>query len=161
GMAVNFGRIESGSGCPANSCSLGLGSNKSTWLGPPSMNSQMMDLAVGGWSGFFGLMGSPDVALAAIKPSSCSIWVSAIPASSLARVKKSRRLVPRRELQRWLFSFIRIPRPSSYRGTHWSSSGHDKVPQRPPHVPEACHRGSDQALEAYRSRLTSPKANRT
>src|ERR1700722_771665 len=48
GMAVNFGRIDSGKGCPASSTSFGFGSNRSTWLGPPSMNSQMMDFAVGG-----------------------------------------------------------------------------------------------------------------
>ncbi len=48
GMAVNFGRIDSGSGWPASSTSFGLGSNRSMWLGPPSMNSQMMDFALGG-----------------------------------------------------------------------------------------------------------------
>src|ERR1051326_1658435 len=49
GIAVNFGRIDSGIGWPAISFSFGLGSNRSTWLGPPSMNSQMIDLAGGGW----------------------------------------------------------------------------------------------------------------
>ena len=58
GIAVNFGRIDSGIGWPAMACSLGFGSNRSTWLGPPSMKSQMMDLAVAGWSGFLGAMGS-------------------------------------------------------------------------------------------------------
>src|SRR5579884_2480486 len=48
GIAVNFGRIDSGIGCPCSSLSFGLGSNRSTWLGPPSMNSQIIDLAVGG-----------------------------------------------------------------------------------------------------------------
>src|SRR5207302_7464998 len=48
GIAVNFGRIESGIGWPAISSSFGLGSKRSTWLGPPSMKSQMMDLAVAG-----------------------------------------------------------------------------------------------------------------
>src|ERR1700732_4663808 len=47
-MAVNFGRIDSGIGCPCISSSLGLGSKISTWLGPPSINSQMMDFALGG-----------------------------------------------------------------------------------------------------------------
>src|ERR1700682_6506381 len=45
GMAVNFGRMDSGIGCPASSTSLGFGSKRSTWLGPPSMKSQMMDFA--------------------------------------------------------------------------------------------------------------------
>ena len=39
--------MESGIGLPASLVSSGLGSNRSTWLGPPSMNSKMTDLAVG------------------------------------------------------------------------------------------------------------------
>ncbi len=39
---------DSGIGWPAMSSSFGLGSNRSTWLGPPSMKSQMMDFALGG-----------------------------------------------------------------------------------------------------------------
>ncbi len=36
----------SGSGWPASSSSFGLGSNRSMWLGPPSMNRKMQLLAV-------------------------------------------------------------------------------------------------------------------
>ena len=39
---------ESGIGLPASLSSAGFGSNKSMWLGPPSMNSQITDLAFGG-----------------------------------------------------------------------------------------------------------------
>ena len=47
-MAVIFGGLnDSGVGCPANSRKAGLGSKVSRWLAPPSMNSQMTDLALG------------------------------------------------------------------------------------------------------------------
>src|SRR5260370_29310774 len=42
---------DAGIGCPASFSNSGLGSKISMWLGPPSMNSQMTDLAVGVWSG--------------------------------------------------------------------------------------------------------------
>src|SRR5258708_25395424 len=58
GMAVNLGRIDSGRGCPCSSTSLGLGSKISMWLGPPSIKSQITDLALGGWWGCLGLSGS-------------------------------------------------------------------------------------------------------
>src|SRR5947207_2455913 len=73
GMAVNFGRMDSGRGWPASSSSFGLGSNRSMWLGPPSMKSQMMDLAVGGKCGFLGAIGSTTAEVAARKASSCNI----------------------------------------------------------------------------------------
>src|SRR5258708_3340919 len=38
---------DAGIGLPASDSRAGLGSNVSTWLGPPSMNSQMTDFAVG------------------------------------------------------------------------------------------------------------------
>ena len=47
-MAVMGRPNDEGMGCPARSSSLGLGSNRSMWLGPPSMDSQMMDFALGG-----------------------------------------------------------------------------------------------------------------
>ena len=49
---------DAGIGCPARRSSSGLGSKMSMWLGPPSMNSQITDFAVGAWSGFFGASGS-------------------------------------------------------------------------------------------------------
>src|SRR3989442_13125119 len=58
GMAVNFGRIDSGMGWPAISCSFGLGSNRSAWLGPPSMKSQITELGGGAWCGCLGGRGS-------------------------------------------------------------------------------------------------------
>ena len=39
---------DSGIGLPASLSSAGLGSNRSRWLGPPSMNSKMTDFARGG-----------------------------------------------------------------------------------------------------------------
>src|SRR5262245_43150145 len=46
---------DSGIGWPANRSNSGLGSNKSTWLGPPSMNNHMTDLAVAAkWGGLGG-----------------------------------------------------------------------------------------------------------
>src|SRR5205085_8133238 len=50
--------IESGMGLPSSLVSSGFGSNRSTWLGPPSMNRKMTDFAVGVWWGFFGASGS-------------------------------------------------------------------------------------------------------
>src|SRR5262249_25597780 len=73
---------DAGMGWPFISVSLGLGSNRSMWLGPPSMNSQITDLAFGSWCGFFGARGSatPDVAAYA---SCCNMLASAMPASPL------------------------------------------------------------------------------
>src|SRR5579863_5741457 len=50
-MAVMTLPKDAGMGWPLSSLSFGLGSKRSTWLGPPSMKSQMTDLALGGWCG--------------------------------------------------------------------------------------------------------------
>ena len=47
-IEVNGRPNDSGIGLPASLSSAGLGSNRSIWLGPPSMNSQITDLAFGG-----------------------------------------------------------------------------------------------------------------
>ena len=52
--------MESGTGWPSSLVSVGFGSNRSTWLGPPSMKRKITDLAVGGWCGFFGAKGSAE-----------------------------------------------------------------------------------------------------
>src|SRR5206468_11239240 len=52
---------EAGIGFPASLSSSGLGSNRSTWLGPPSIKSQITDLAVGLKCGGFGFSGSTAV----------------------------------------------------------------------------------------------------
>src|SRR5450631_2300484 len=84
--------IESGTGWPLSLVNSGLGSNRSTWLGPPSMNSQITDFAVGGWCGFLSARGSGAEPVLA-KPSSAIRFASAMPARPLpARVKNSRRL---------------------------------------------------------------------
>src|SRR5260370_32909507 len=57
-MAVMGLPKEAGMGWPLSSVSLGLGSKRSTWLGPPSMNNQITDLALGSWWGFLGASGS-------------------------------------------------------------------------------------------------------
>ncbi len=46
-MAVIGRPNDAGIGSPSISASFGLGSNRSIWLGPPSMNSQMTDFAFG------------------------------------------------------------------------------------------------------------------
>src|SRR5260370_25851845 len=51
--------IESGIGFPSSLVSAGLGSNKSTWLGPPSMKSPITALAVGRLGDAFRAKGSP------------------------------------------------------------------------------------------------------
>src|SRR6266853_255480 len=57
-MAVMGFPKEAGMGWPESSVSFGLGSKRSTWLGPPSMNSQITDFAFGSWWGFLGARGS-------------------------------------------------------------------------------------------------------
>src|SRR6516162_5511813 len=47
----------SGSGLPCHFDNSGLGSNRSTWLGPPTMNMKMMDFALASWWGFFAASG--------------------------------------------------------------------------------------------------------
>src|SRR5712692_1256851 len=89
-MAVMGRPNDAGMGCPAKSSSLGLGSNRSTWLGPPSMKSQMIDLAVGAWCGFLGASGS-GILVDARSSSERSREAKAIPARPMpARVKNSR-----------------------------------------------------------------------
>ena len=57
GVAVED--VDRRSSCRAFLSSSGLGSNRSTALGPPSMNSQMTDLAFAAKCGGFGASGSP------------------------------------------------------------------------------------------------------
>ena len=49
--------IAGGSGLPCHFCSSGLGSNRSIWLGPPSMNRKMTFFALGAKCGFLGASG--------------------------------------------------------------------------------------------------------
>src|SRR5437870_13381406 len=56
-MAVTTRPKEAGIGWPASLSRVGFGSNKSTWLGPPSIKSQMIDFALGVWCGGFGASG--------------------------------------------------------------------------------------------------------
>ena len=44
-----------GNGLPSSSVSSGLGSSRSTWLGPPCMNSEIIAFAFGAKCGFFGV----------------------------------------------------------------------------------------------------------
>src|SRR6185369_5058406 len=60
---------DEGNGCPASFSNAGFGSNRSMWLGPPSINNQITDLALGAKCGAFGANGSvSDAAL--LSPSS-------------------------------------------------------------------------------------------
>src|SRR5947209_533118 len=68
-MAVITFPNEAGMGCPANFSRVGLGSNVSMWLGPPSMNSQITDFAVGLKCGCLGANGSTTVAPDALETS--------------------------------------------------------------------------------------------
>ncbi len=101
-VAVSFFRkanrtflvIESGSFWPCSSLSLGLGSNRSTWLGAPSMKMKMQALARAGKCGALGCSGS--IALLAAwadfapsSPSSAIAAVSAKPPKPLAAVVKN------------------------------------------------------------------------
>src|SRR5256885_13442456 len=56
-MAVMTLPNDSGIGWPASFSSVGFGSNRSRWLGPPSMNSQITDLARAGKCGGRGASG--------------------------------------------------------------------------------------------------------
>ena len=49
--------IDGGSGLPCHFCSSGLGSNRSIWLGPPSMNRKITFFALAGKCGFRGASG--------------------------------------------------------------------------------------------------------
>src|SRR3989442_6138849 len=57
-MAVMGRQNDSGIGWPASLSSSGFGSKRSRWLGPPSMKSQITDLAFGAKCGFLGAKGS-------------------------------------------------------------------------------------------------------
>ncbi len=61
--------ISAGSGLPLHFCSSGLGSNRSIWLGPPSMNMKITFLALAGKCGFFGASGLTSTPAA--RPSCC------------------------------------------------------------------------------------------
>ena len=45
-IAVMTLQKDAGMGWPASFCNSGFGSNRSTWLGPPSIKSQITDLAL-------------------------------------------------------------------------------------------------------------------
>src|SRR6266487_6401376 len=53
--------------CPSRLVSSGLGSNRSTELGAPSMNSQMIDLALAGWCAGRGAIGELEVESSELK----------------------------------------------------------------------------------------------
>ena len=69
--------IDAGSGLPFHLCSAGLGSNRSIWLGPPSMNRKMTFFALAGKCGFLGASGLTS-ALGRARPSCSSSGASAI-----------------------------------------------------------------------------------
>src|ERR1051326_5347752 len=79
---------DAGMGCPASRSNSGLGSNRSRWLGPPSMNSQMTHFAVGGGSVFFGASGSAGSAACIIEDTASA------PSPPQARIRKARRSTP-------------------------------------------------------------------
>src|SRR5471030_1115054 len=86
-MAVVTLPKEAGMGWPARRSSSGLGSKRSRWLGPPSMNSQMTDLAVGAWSGFLGASGSTGRAPCSMEETTTA------PRPPQDRIRNSRRLL--------------------------------------------------------------------
>src|SRR5262245_829641 len=61
--------IDSGRDWPCHFCNPGLGSNRSIWLGPPSMNSRMTFFALPGKWGCFGAIGSVRAPSSAVRPS--------------------------------------------------------------------------------------------
>src|SRR5215471_6294372 len=83
-IAVTTLPNDAGIGCPASFSNSGLGSKRSRWLGPPSMNSQITDFAVGAWCGFFAASGSAP----------CSIEENAsAPSPPQDRIRNSRRRI--------------------------------------------------------------------
>src|SRR5262245_9058671 len=79
-----FGRpVDSGSGLPAHFASAGLGSNRSIWLGPPTMNRKMTRLAFGSKCDFLGASGF-FAAFSSARASRASIPWSAMQASPAA-----------------------------------------------------------------------------
>src|SRR5258708_7639577 len=83
--------IDGGSGLPCHFFNSGLGSNRSTWLGAPSMNMKMTFLALAGSGGALGASGSVrcDAALALPPSRSASAMAPRPPAQSR---KNNRRL---------------------------------------------------------------------
>ena len=80
-----------GSGLPCHFWSSGLGSKRSIWLGPPSMNMKMTFLALGAKCGLRGASGF--CSTAAARPSRSSICASAmVPMPPAHSRKNSRRL---------------------------------------------------------------------
>src|SRR5215831_14073433 len=82
----------SGSGLPCHLARSGFGSNRSTWLGPPTMNVKITDLALASWCGFLAASGLP-VTFSLPYPSRASSQESASdPKPPPARTRKSRRV---------------------------------------------------------------------
>src|SRR5262245_59026010 len=81
----------SGRGLPCHFFSAGLGSKRSTGLGPPTMNMKMTRLAVGVWCGFFGARGSPLMVPAAAASRASSQDRARPPQPPPACQRKSRR----------------------------------------------------------------------
>src|SRR5436190_16395282 len=82
-----------GNGLPASLFSVGLGSNKSMWLGPPSRKHHMTDLAFAGSGGAFGANGlTPiDAAASAMVGLLINDHSANAPKPPPARSRKSRR----------------------------------------------------------------------
>src|SRR4051812_22713202 len=122
---------DAGMGFPASFSSSGLGSNRSTWLGPPSMNSQITDFAVGLKCGGFGFSGSTEAGPAADAPLSASRDPSAsAPRPDPALARKSRRERGRR--------LCAISNPNCDTRTRLNSAACDRNLQVLPHVPDRC-----------------------
>ena len=82
---------DAGSGLPSHFSSSGFGSNKSSWLGPPSMNRKITFLAFGANIGALGASGF--VSTVAPYPSLSSRFASAIVPIPPAQLRKKSRLV--------------------------------------------------------------------
>ena len=90
-MAVMGLPNDAGSGWPASRSSSGLGSNRSTWLGPPSMNTQITDMALGAKWGAFGASGSSNGAVVAALLSPSSVENASAPSPLPVFQRNSRR----------------------------------------------------------------------
>ena len=89
---------EGGVTCPTSFSSSGLGSKRSMWLGPPSMNSQITDFARGGWCGGLAARVLRRAARAAgSAPASVRSWTRANAPSPLPDRQRNSRLdrIPR------------------------------------------------------------------
>src|ERR1700704_6481191 len=78
---------DAGSGLPFHFSSSGLGSNRSSWLGPPSMNMKMTFFAFGANMGGFGARGL--VSAVAPYPSPPNRFASAIVPTPPAQLRKN------------------------------------------------------------------------